>query len=215
MAARGNATSFLMPWQSILSELSKLEKLQERGKAADLPLSGEDLRSVVQVLLKCNDSTQKKNLPKFIHQATVRRSVVIRHFQDMKERGHRGYLHVNMEQVIAKATSTLPENGVPEIILRDLPFESDISKIMIQQAATPVAEPTADLNRVERLLSVTVPNAVTMKNSSRDTVDYNNMYHNAFEHVKIKFALLNTNNRDQNVFRRLSGKEHTVSKHAA
>ena len=60
VGARGNATSFLMPWQSILAELRKLEKKEKRSEAIDLPLSGEDLRSVVQVLLKCNDSAQQK-----------------------------------------------------------------------------------------------------------------------------------------------------------
>ena len=90
VAARGNATSFLMPWQSILSELRSLEEKEKHGQPADLPLSGDDLKSVVQVLLKCNDSAQKKNLPKFIHQATVRRAVVVRHIEDMKKRGHMG-----------------------------------------------------------------------------------------------------------------------------
>ena len=93
-----------------------------------MPLSGDDLKSVVQVLLKCNDSAQKKNLPKFIHQATVRRAVVVRHIEDMKNRGHSRYLHVKMEKVHAKANATLPENGVPDIILRDLPSESNIQK---------------------------------------------------------------------------------------
>ena len=106
VAARGNATSFLMPWQSILSELRSLEEKEKHCEAPDLPLSGEDLRSVVQVLLKCNDSAQKNNLPKFIHQATVRRDVVLRHIEEMKNRGHRGYLHVNMEKVHAKAYAT-------------------------------------------------------------------------------------------------------------
>ena len=79
-----------MPWQSILSELRSLEEKEKHSEAADLPLSGDDLKSVVQVLLKCNDSAQKKNLPKFIHQATVRRAVVVRHIEDMKNRGHMG-----------------------------------------------------------------------------------------------------------------------------
>ena len=122
VAARGNATSFLMPWQSILAELRKLEATDESMASPSLPLSGKDLRSVVQVLLKCNASTQKKNLPKFIHQATVRSEVVVRHIGDMKRRGHRGYIHVDMKKVEEKARATLPENGVPEEILRDLPF---------------------------------------------------------------------------------------------
>ena len=57
---------------------------------------------------------------------------------------------------------------------------------MIQKYATTVPEPTADLKQVEHLLSVTVPNAVTMEKSSCDTVDYNSMYHNAFENLKSK-----------------------------
>ena len=89
VAARGNATSFLMPWQSILAELRKLETEENAGASPDLPLSGKDLRSVVQVLLKCNASIQKKNLPKFIHPATVRREVVVRHIADMKQRSSR------------------------------------------------------------------------------------------------------------------------------
>ena len=58
--------------------------------------------------------------------------------------------------------------------------------MMIPKHATTVPEPTADLKKVEHLLSVTVPNAVTMEKSSCDTVDYNSMYHNAFENLKSK-----------------------------
>ena len=90
------------------------------------------------------------------------------------------------KKVHAKANATLPENGVPDIILRDLPFESNIQKMIIQKHATTLSEPTADLKKVEHLLSVTVPNAVTMEKSSCDTVDYNSMYHNAFENLKTK-----------------------------
>ena len=42
------------------------------------------------------------------------------------------------------------------------------------------------MKQVEHLLSVTVPNAVTMEKSRCDTVDYNSMYHNAFENLKTK-----------------------------
>ena len=59
-----------------------------------------------------------------------------------------------MEKVHAKANATLPENGVPDILLRDLPFESNIQKMMIQKHATTVPEPTSDMKKVEQLLSV-------------------------------------------------------------
>ena len=135
----------------------------------------------MQVLLKCNDSVEKKNLPKSIHQATVRRAVVVRHIQEMKLRGHKAYQHVNMERVREKANAELPD-----ILLRDVQIEKNIQKMIIQRHATTVPEPTSDLKKVEHLLSVTVPNAVTMEKSSCDTVDYNSMYHNAFESVKAK-----------------------------
>ena len=193
VAARGNATSFLMPWQSILAELRKLETEENAGVSPDLPLSGKDLRSVVQVLLKCNASNPKKNLPKFIHQATVRREVVVRHIADMKQRGHRGYLHVDMKKVEEKAKPTLPENGVPEEILRDLPFDSHLDKMVIQKQATTVHEPTANLKKVGDLISVTVPNAVTMEKSSSDTIDSNSMLCNALEQVKSKVRATESN----------------------
>ena len=42
VAARGNATSFLVPWQSILAELSRQEKNKEAGGTRiDFPMSGE------------------------------------------------------------------------------------------------------------------------------------------------------------------------------
>ena len=64
VAARGNATSFLMPWQSLLAELRRQEEKEEAGGTRiDLPVSGEELRSVVQVLLKCNDSSKRNWLP--------------------------------------------------------------------------------------------------------------------------------------------------------
>merc|ERR1711884_125245 len=47
VAARGNATSFLMPWQSILAELRKLETVENAGASPELALSGKYLRSVV------------------------------------------------------------------------------------------------------------------------------------------------------------------------
>ena len=79
----------------------------------------------------------------------------MRHIADMKQRGHRGYLHVDMKKVEENAKTTLPESGVPEEILRDLPFDSHLDKMVIQKQATTVHEPTANLKKVEDLISVT------------------------------------------------------------
>ena len=187
VAARGNATSFLMPWQSILAELRRQEEKEEAGGTRiDLPVSGEELRSVVQVLLKCNDSSKRKGLPQFIHQAHVRRDVVVRHIQDMKDRGHRAYVNVDMAKVVAKAKATLPQNGVPPEILRELPHDPHIAKLAVQKHATTVPEPTSDLEKIKEQLRTSVPNAVTMEKSSMDSIDYNNMLHNALDNLKQK-----------------------------
>ena len=111
-----------------------------------------------------------------------------------------------MEKVHAKANATLPENGVPDVILRDLPFESNIQKMIIQKQATTVPEPTPNLEKVKKLLSVTVPNAVTMEKSSCDSIDYNSMYHNAFAIMKNKIRKAETESNDEtkSFFSRLS-----------
>ena len=79
LAARGNATSFMLPWQGILSELRQLEKEGRQAQGSALPHAGEKLGSVVQILLKINDATTKDNLPRIVHQANVRREVASEH----------------------------------------------------------------------------------------------------------------------------------------
>ena len=70
----------------------------------------------------------------------------------------------------------------------------------IQKHATTVPAPTADLKQVEHLVSVTVPSAVTMEKSSCDTVDYNSMYHNAFENLKSKIRGAETRKVKEQIF---------------
>ena len=56
VGARGNATTFLLPWEGILSELQRLEdEARSHGTGPDLPRTGQELQYVVQVLLKTND----------------------------------------------------------------------------------------------------------------------------------------------------------------
>ena len=73
VGARGNATSFPMPWQSSAAELIRLYESAKHGEAQDLPRTGEDLKHVVQVLLNASDEDKRDNLKHFIHQAKVRR----------------------------------------------------------------------------------------------------------------------------------------------
>ena len=42
LAARGNATSFMLPWQGILNELRQLEKQGRQEGDSALPITGEN-----------------------------------------------------------------------------------------------------------------------------------------------------------------------------
>ena len=56
----------------------------------------------------------------------------------------------------------------------------------MQKHATTVPEPTSDLEKFKELLRTCIPNAVTMEKSSMDSIDYNNMLHNALDNLKQK-----------------------------
>ena len=78
MAARGNATSFPLPWQDLLMQLESRNDEDVAGSGPDLPRSGEELSNFVSVLLKTSDEGDTaESLAKFIHQAVVRRDVVV------------------------------------------------------------------------------------------------------------------------------------------
>ena len=77
VGGRGNATTFAMPWQAILTELLRLEEDSERQVAPDLPKVGEGLKYVVQVFLRTNDEEKRDKLKNFAHQARVHRHVVV------------------------------------------------------------------------------------------------------------------------------------------
>ena len=132
LAARGNATSFALPWQGILAELRRKRRFDAGVGGAPVPRVGTELSDVVQVLLKGSDATTKENLPKFIHQATVRREVVKHHIKKMIARGHRAYANMTAADVHARA-ERLPENGVPPELVRLLPHDKHLDKVMVQK----------------------------------------------------------------------------------
>ena len=67
-----------------------------------------------------------------MHQAIVRRDVVVQFILSMKKRGHRGYRNVSIEDVQSRAQA-LPENGVPPAIVKLLPFDRLLDNIQIQK----------------------------------------------------------------------------------
>ena len=100
MAARGNATSFPLPWEDLLKQLQDGEEMAKLGKQVSLPRTGTELANVVSVLLKtANGDDTEKDVTKLIHQCVVRRDVVVQLIETLHERGHRAYKHVNMKEV--------------------------------------------------------------------------------------------------------------------
>ena len=47
--ARGNATTFPLPWEVLLQELQKLDSLGDAQQSVELPRTGAELRYVVQL----------------------------------------------------------------------------------------------------------------------------------------------------------------------
>ena len=67
-----------------------------------------------------------------IHQANVRRSVVVNLILDMKAFGHPSYQHVREEEVRERAAA-LPEDGVPPQVLRIMNY---VGRLRREAAAT-------------------------------------------------------------------------------
>ena len=103
MAARGNATSFPLPWQDLIQQLHDGDAMETLGQSASLPRTGTELTHVVSILLNTSmGDDSEKNMSRFIHQALVRRHVVNKLIETMKRRGHRAYKHVNIDNVRRK-----------------------------------------------------------------------------------------------------------------
>ena len=155
MGARGNATTFPLPWQELLNQLEG---------CPDLPHTGAELADVVSVILKTSDEENPEGMANFIHQALVRRDVVVQLITDAKNRGHVAYKDIDLTRVRLKAAE-LPVHGVPKEILHLVPHDTDLDKVQVQKAATP-AGARQDIEVAGRSLSASKPNAVVMEKSS-------------------------------------------------
>ena len=116
---------------------------------------GKDLCDLVSVVLKTSEEDNPRAMAKFVHQACVRRDVVVKLIDGAKSRGHRAYRSVDMERVRTKARE-LPENGVPPEIVQVIAHDDSLDNILVQKAATPV-DGRGDLHRAAELLVQTRP----------------------------------------------------------
>ena len=115
-------------------------------------------------------------MARFMHQAMVRRSVVVKLFETMKTRRHRTYNNIDMNEVIAKA-ATLPEHDVPPEMIRLLPEDDLLSKIEVHtnQTFVPIAK---SVEEASEMLETKKMNVVVNERSTEDEVDIN-ARHNA------------------------------------
>ena len=144
--------------------------MEALGQSASLPRTGTELTHVVLVLLKTSvGDDSEKSMSRFIHQALVRRHVVIKLIETVKTRGHSAYKHIDMDHVREKAEG-LPENGVPPEMIRLLPDDDLQDKIQPQKSATPVPMPRTDEEGIDNL-NVLKPNGVVNEQSSQDEID--------------------------------------------
>ena len=120
-------------------------------------------------------------MAKVVHQALVRRDVVLQLIQGAKNRGHRAYRNVNMERARLKAQS-LPAHGVPPELIKVLPHDDHLDKILVQKSATPVSG-RKDLEGAGDILNITKPNAVVLEKSSFDDADINAQRIRALQHL--------------------------------
>ena len=76
MGARGNTTSFPLPWSDLLAELVRLDDRTDAEHSPDLPWAGEQLADKISILLKTRGD-DAASMAQFIHQALVRRAPCI------------------------------------------------------------------------------------------------------------------------------------------
>ena len=62
----------------------------------------------MSVLLKTSDDEDPKSLAKIVHQARVRRAVVVKLIEDANTRGHRAYSRVDIATAVSYTHLTLP-----------------------------------------------------------------------------------------------------------
>ena len=172
LVARGNATTFPLPWEDLEQKL-KAATLKAQAGQLQLPKIGQELAETINVIIKAGAWDSGLADPaKIIHQARVRRSVVLELLRAAKERGHPAYATVNLDAAAARAQK-LPEDGVPPEIVALLPHDNDLDDVQRQKAATPVREYLSVEEVHAEFAAMCKPNAVVNERTSAGFGDEN------------------------------------------
>ena len=139
-----------------------------------LPRTGRALGETVRILLKTNKTgkTTDAEIKTLIHQALVRREVVVQLLLDMKRLGHPSFQKVD-EATMLRNASQLPENGIPPEVLTVIEHLDEEDKLQPQKAATPSDGRHEDLNKAGAVFAEQRARAVVAEGRSEDRDDQN------------------------------------------
>eukprot|EP00435_Cladocopium_sp_Y103_P058343 s631_g20.t1 len=171
LVARGNATTFPLAWEDLLQNMHAAN--MATTTTVRLPKTGADLAAVVNVIIKGGAPGERsETLAHIIHQARVRRAVVLELLADAKRREHPAYSNVSLTEAAARAED-LPADGVPPEIIALLAHDSDLDNVQRQKAATPVRDMLAPEELREEFAYMCKPNAVVGERTSAGWDDIN------------------------------------------
>ena len=116
--ASGNITGFMSPWAEILKQLSSLH---DPAKRVALPLAGEDLTQVVQVVLRgVRDWRTGCDEVGILASARVRSHIVVQLIEMMIDRDHPAYRSYSKPEVRERAIRMLPGDAPPLEVIAEL-----------------------------------------------------------------------------------------------
>ena len=183
LCAKGNATTFPLQWEDLLSELERLNPTAGAAATCRLPHVGDELRDKIAVLIKVGNKQEGATVPqRIIHQAVVRRHVVVGLIAAMVSRGHPAYKGVDMDAVTLRAEQ-LPEDGVPAEIVALFANDGTLAQVQRQKAATPVNDAMTEEQVEREFTRFLKPNAVVLEKSSAGFHDINARHVSAMEDI--------------------------------
>ena len=184
LCAKGNATTFPLPWEDLLSEFQRLdENLASNTPAGCLPHVGKALSDKVAVIIKMGDKKDKAAMRQhIIHQAVVRRRVVVQLIATMVARSHPAYRGTDMALVEARA-EMLPDNDVPAEIIALLENDGSLNQVLRQKAATPFNDQMSEEQVSSEFGRLLKPNAVVLEKTTAGCHDLNAQHVSALEEI--------------------------------
>ena len=132
----------------------------------------------MQIVLKSSCADRIADLKHVIHQARVRRHVVVTLILDARARGHIAYKHLDEDAVKARA-ELLPVDDIPPELIKVLINDDSIDKLQPQKAATPVAGRVAETAAFKHVR----PHAVVQERSCADRSDINEQHLSSMRHI--------------------------------